>query len=113
MTDHQPAGSVTRIGTTTKGNPLHRHKDTDHTIQYFTTYQDSRRDGEQTVNIVQAMSYGLQLGTLMHSHPRCPGRTLDECRDHAITEWLTVKTMHRQGSTHALVTHTWKITPQD
>ena len=113
MSSHQPAGSIAKIGTTTKGNPLYRHRGTDHTVQYLTTYQDGSRDGAQMVKVVRAMSDGLQLGTLMHSHPRCPGRSLGECRDHALTEWLTVQTLHRQGKTHDLLTRAWKVTPQD
>lgn len=112
MMDHQPTRSIKQVeGTTNKGNPLHRHKDINGSIQYVTVYPSTARSGSQVIQVVQAMSDGLQLGRSVHSHDRCPEHTIAECSDHALTDWLKIKELHQTGQTHALLTHAWKQTP--
>lgn len=112
MMTTQTAGTVEQLeGTTNKGNPLYRHQDIDGTAQYVTTYPSATQSGRNLVQVALAMSDGLQLGTVVHGHPRCPGHSLEECRQHALTEWLAVKELHRTGNTYGLLTRSWKIHP--
>lgn len=110
MISTQTAGAIEQLeATTNKGNPLHRHQDTDDKIQYVTTYPSATQSGGEVVQVVLAMSDGLQLGSVVHGHHRCPGHSLEECREHALTEWLRVKELHRAGNTYGLLTRSWKI----
>lgn len=117
VTRTQAAGTIEQLeATTNKGNPLYRHQDTDGAGQYVTTYPSTTRSGydrsgRELVQVVLAMRDGLQLGVMVHGHPRCPGQSLEECGEHALTEWLTVKELHRAGNSYGLVTGSWKIHP--
>lgn len=112
MISTQTAGVIEQLeATTNKGNPLYRHQDADGATQYVTTYPATTRSGGEVVQVVLAMRDGLQLGTVVHGHHRCPGQSVEACREHALTEWLRVKELHRAGNTYALVTRSWKIHP--
>lgn len=108
----QTVGTVEQLeATTNKGNPLYRHQDIDGTVQYVTTYPATTQSGRELVQVALAMRDGLQLGAVVHSHQRCTAQSLEECREHALTEWLTVKELHRTGDSYGLVAGSWKIHP--
>lgn len=112
MISTQTAGAIEQLeATTNKGNPLYRHHDADGAPQYLTTYPASTWSGGEVVQVVLAMRDGLQLGAVVHGHHRCPGQSVDECREHALAEWLRVKELHRTGNSYGLVTRSWKIHP--
>lgn len=112
MISTQTAGTIEQLeATTNKGNPLYRHQDTGGATQYVTTYPSTTQDGCEVVQVALAMRDGLQLGAVVHGHHRCPAQSLDQCREHALTEWLTVKELHRAGDSYGLVTGSWKIHP--